>query len=301
MANTNRTVPLNSLTPRAIFCIRGRLTYSRLARHIDGDELTRDDQRRIQTGRRPVGRPYTTATICDAQVLYKDPNAAANPALRTIEESYATENLYTSTAANNSGLCYSANNKSRNLPAVFEFNKDTGKYHRVDITGELESGLDVTLVLRVFRNQNNNGISLDQVLVNEPIRYYNNTELDLSQYGVVVEPTMPSSAPVAPVTAQPMAPVATAPVQPVQPAAPAPVAQPTNSGFAAPQPAAPVAPVAPVQPEQPYQAPAPQGASAFGTAYPQQAAAPVQPVQPAAPAPGIQYDPSQDPNRNYNG
>lgn len=286
MANKQYTVGLNDLTPKSLICVRGRLTYSRLAKHIDGEELERDNARRKASNGNPINRPYTTATICDARVLFVNPQAEQNPTLRTREETYALEHMYQSMNNKNSGWNYNAVNKSRNLPRVFEYNRESGKYDPVSLTGELDNGLDVTLVMRVFKGQNgNNGISLDQVCINEPVRYYSGG-IDLSAYGII------TSESVAPAPTE-----AAAPVQPTQPVAPiapvAPAAQPVTGGFAT-QPAAPAA--------MPYQAPAPAGMpaapagpSAFG-AYP---AAPA-PAAPVAPAPGgIQYNPANDPSRQY--
>ena len=295
-----KTVKLNDLNPKALFCIRGRLSYSRLAKHIEGQELENDKKRRLASGRRPIDRPYTTATICNARVLFKNPQAEQNPALRSLEETYAVENLYQSQSANNPGWSFNAVNKSRNLPAIFVFNKESGKYERITLTGELDGGLDVTLVMRVFRSkeQGNNGISLDQICINEPVRYYSGG-VDLSEYGIIIDDTVHPDEPAAAAPTAPMQAPVQAPVQPTV----APAAQPIVGGFTAPQPAAPVVPQ-----QMPYQAPAPVGypqaapvapaapaPSAFG-AYPQQ---PVAPVAPGAPAPGINYDPTTDPSRQY--
>jgi hypothetical protein len=113
-----------------------------------------------------IERNYTSISLYNAQVIAKDPN---NP---SIEERYAAECLYRSSSANYPGNNFSAMNKSHNLPKVGVFNPQTNAYDEIKLDGELAAGLDVTVVMRVSKGQGNNGVSLDTVLVNEPIKYY---------------------------------------------------------------------------------------------------------------------------------
>ena len=162
----NRTVNTNQLAPNTIMMITGKLTYSRIKSQIAGEELEKDKQRRIQKGWNAIERPYTTASICDAVVNY------ANPQAKTLEDIYAEESLYQSSAQ--SGWCFSAVNKGNSLPYVAVRNpQNPNDVEQIIPEGELASGLNVTLVLRVFKAPRNNGISLDGIIVNEPIRYYN--------------------------------------------------------------------------------------------------------------------------------
>lgn len=319
--NNVKTIKLNDLAPKTVFCIRGRLTYSRLAKHIEGADLENDKARRRLSGRRPIEKPYTTATICDAKVMFNNPAAEQDPSLRTQNEQYAIENMYTSTSANNTGWCFTAVNKSRNLPAIFELCRETNTYKRIELAGELDSGLDVTLVMRVFRSkeQANNGISLDQVLINEPVRYYSSS-IDLRSYGIITEDNLPvKNEPIgANTVAQPAANYAE------------PVAQTTGGGFTVEQtqnnaygngqfatntpqtnvqPGNYTNPQQPSQPQQQYQAPMPASMqqqtappsqtndSAFGAYPPQQNSQQQNANNPQTN--GITYDPATDPNRRY--
>jgi len=52
----NRTISTQSLTPGELFCVRGKLTYGRLAKQVDGEELEKDKQRRAARGMGPPAR-----------------------------------------------------------------------------------------------------------------------------------------------------------------------------------------------------------------------------------------------------
>lgn len=163
----NRTISTQSLTPGELFCVRGKLTYGRLAKQVDGEELEKDKQRRAARGMRPIERPYTSATITDAYVQLKDKN---NP---TLEERYAQESLYTSHANDSHGFNFSAVNRGNRLPWIgVRDPQDPFKVEQIVLPNELASGLDVTLVMRVFQGKPNKGVTLDGVVLNEPPRYF---------------------------------------------------------------------------------------------------------------------------------
>lgn len=163
----NRTISTQSLTPGELFCVRGKLTYGRLAKQVDGEALEKDKQRRAARGMRPIERPYTSATITDAYVPLKDKN---NP---TLEERYAQESLYTSHANGSHGFNFSAVNRGNRLPWIgVRDPQDPFKVEQIVLPNELASGLDVTLVMRVFQGKPNKGVTLDGVVLNEPPRYF---------------------------------------------------------------------------------------------------------------------------------
>lgn len=244
--SNKRTVNSNDLTPGKLFAVRGKLGYSRLTSQIDGDELRKDITRRRQKGWMPIERPYTTATINGAEVICADPNNL------TPEERYAVESLYVSTASRNQGeFSFTANNKGNSLPYIAVSRPDDPSVaDQIQPDGELASGLDVTLIMRVFKGKPNNGVSLDGVIVNEPIRYYNNAQAGagLSQLGIKFNSlpqgaanAMPDNAGADDAVAQPAyaehddAPFSSGPVAaaaPVTPAA-APVASGVASGYGA--------------------------------------------------------------------
>lgn len=167
---SNRTVQNSQLTPNTAFYVSGELGYARITSQIAGEELRKSDERRSARGWIPVGKPYTTATVNKAHVLMKNPQAP------TIEETYAQESLYTSQSGNG-GYSYTCNNKGKFLPWVGQRNAD-GSVDQIVPEGELASGLKVTLCMRIFavRGRMNKGVTLDGIIVEEPISYYNDNQ-----------------------------------------------------------------------------------------------------------------------------
>lgn len=175
-------ISAHKLTPNTTVHIRGKLTFSRLSKLIDGEELAKVDARARQMGSIPVGRPHTSVSMSQAEVLYADPNSP------TLEEQFVAERRFVSPTYPEHGQSYSLDNKSPNLPVVGTLNAD-GEVEQVVLESDLAAGLDVTLVLRVYKPQGytNCGLSIDLVLVNEPIRYYNTglNQTELAARGIV--------------------------------------------------------------------------------------------------------------------
>lgn len=163
---SNRTVQNSQLTPGTSFFVRGKLSYARITSQIAGAELRQSDDRRTARGWLPVGRPYTTATINQAQVQMENPQAP------TPEQIYAQESLYTSQHSNE-GYSYTCNNKGKYLPWVGVRNAD-GSVEQIKPEGELASGLDVTLCMNIFavHGRSNRGVTLAGIIIEEPVRYY---------------------------------------------------------------------------------------------------------------------------------
>lgn len=181
-----KTINCNQLNPGAIYLVRGKVSFSRITRHTTDKERDEANKRRMH----PIDKNYTTITLYDAVVLARDPQ---NP---SIEERYASECLYKSSSQNYPNNNFSAINKSPNLPqiAVLEGNN---QYKQIIPENELAQGLDVTLVMRVYKTKMNNGVSLDKVFVNEPIKYYtgNQKSVDnaLAGYGIVFQALPPTA------------------------------------------------------------------------------------------------------------
>lgn len=223
-----KTIHSSKLTPNQTYLVRGKVGFSRITRHTTDEERAEANKRRMH----PMNNNYTSLSIYDAQVLCKDPSQP------TIEEQYAAESLYKSSSPKYPGNNFSAINQTKNLPIVGVLTptpETPNNYVETKLENELASGLDVTLVMRVYKGQgSNNGVSLDRVLVNEPIRYYGgNSEVDktLAGFGITFqamapakkEETAASTAPAQETTA------ATAPTE-QQPAPAQPV---DNNAFAA--------------------------------------------------------------------
>ncbi|GAA1113910.1 hypothetical protein [Nocardiopsis metallicus] len=173
----NNTIRADQLTEGSVVTIRGKLTFARLTRRIEGKELALANARRRQAGMKyDITSPYTTATIGGGvQVIYADPN---NP---TLEEQYVAERCYISQKKPEDGLSYSIDSKGNNLPSIGI--PGEGGFVQ-DFSGqELARGLDVTLVLEVYkaRDQENRGLGLTHVLVNEAPRYYTPGGVDEAQ------------------------------------------------------------------------------------------------------------------------
>lgn len=308
----NRTVSANQLADNTTFLIRGRVLYSRIRSQVAGEELARQNQRAMQQGRQPRNRPYTTLSICQAEVVRANPNAPVmNP-----EEIFATESLYTSTTQPNNGLCYSADNTGNYLPRLCVQNGNMVTELGADeIHGELDNGLLVTMVMRVYNSgKPNKGITLDTVIVNEPIRFYQGgAAANLEKYGLTVNlqpnrqqaaapaqtaPTVGGPQPAYPAQAPMQAP-AQAPMQ--APQAPAPGVVPNNVGYGY-TPGMDTMPFGQGQapagaPVNPYGAPAGAPVNPYGAPAGAPVGAPVAAPDPNG-APGIMYDPNA-PERAY--
>lgn len=197
MAKKNLTYELNDLTEDATFLVRGNVCFSRVARQTTDKEREKNNADRKAKNSKAVdiNRNYTSITICNAEVLQKTPGTP------TKEEIYASESCYQSSNPDKyPGWNFTCMNKSSKLPAIGVVSADDpNKFEPHDLNGkELASGLKVTCVCRVFAGKNgNNGVSLDSVLVNEPIRYYEGRTIDnsLKEYGIVFESAKPASAP----------------------------------------------------------------------------------------------------------
>ena len=174
-------IRLNQLPQNAVFVIRGKVAFSRIASFIDGKELQEANARDVLYKRMPAQKPYTTINLHDAQVVCKDP---ANP---TLEETYAMQSLYVSAKSPELNNQYEKRNSGKYLPKVYVIDPETKQYNQIQNTRELARDLDVSLVCRVYASGANKGVSLDSILVNEPIRYFEaNANPVLAQLGIVL-------------------------------------------------------------------------------------------------------------------
>lgn len=190
------------LTAGTQLLIRGNVTYSRITSHIDGEELEKDKIRRSNRGWNPIEKPYTTITITNPRVIPKDTVNGLN-----LDEQYLAGKIYAS-KTNPSVMNYTINSKSPYLPSVAVARPgDPSHADQINPQGELDRGLDVTLVIRVFASRNHNGLSLDSVIVNEPIRYYsaNNGYIsEMANRGIIITPLPADQVNNKPVTADKM-------------------------------------------------------------------------------------------------
>lgn len=161
------TININSIEPNSKVYLTGIVDFSRIASQLDGDELAADNARKLANGMKPTSKAHTRLSISHCAIDY------ANPAQPTLAEQFISEKLWRSTLHPEKEFCYAAINKSRNLPNLYCRENSTSKQlEAVTATAELAIGTPVTIVLRFFTTNLNNGVSLDSVIVNEkPIRW----------------------------------------------------------------------------------------------------------------------------------
>ena len=212
--------------------VRGNVTFSRITRHIAGDELIRDQKRRERLNLSPITKPFITITVTNARVIPRTPGQL------TLEEQYIQNRFYHKPADNSEN--YSIQSKSPYLPWISQADPDNPKkITQIKPVGEPANGLDVTLVLRSFSAgqgpyANNKGWNLDGVIANEPIRYYSGTDTAsrMAAAGLTFIPLPAGSVPVTDLEA-PAEPIENAPVAPMETAEPVtPVAPPVGNPYA---------------------------------------------------------------------
>lgn len=178
----NYQVSATQLEPNSIVHIKGKLTFSRLAKLVDGEDLAKADAQRVANGMNPIGRAHTSVNLSEAEVQFKDPQ---NP---TKEEIFVQERRFASAKHPEHGMCYGMDNKSTNLPVVGVKNAQD-QVEQIVLEGDLAAGIEVTLVLRVYKPKGyaNCGLSLDLVLLHEAPRYYNAgvNAAELKERGIV--------------------------------------------------------------------------------------------------------------------
>ena len=184
-----RRIQASELTPGAKILVRGNVTYSHVASHIQGDELRRDIERRRAAQRPVIEKPYVTISVSDAQVIFKNPKAGRDPALRTPEEAYVEQRLYTSMKSTRPGMCFTAISRSPVLPWVAELRPPNIVEQRGPAEHELATGTEVTIVMIVFQSRFGPGVGLDGIISHEPLTAASDDGgLDLSDYGYVFIP-----------------------------------------------------------------------------------------------------------------
>ena len=169
MANS---IKLDSVQADTVVCIRGKVSFSKITAPFEGKALADRNARAQQKGMTPIDKPYTTLTLTNAFVVYKNANQP------TLIEQWAEGALKIYAKNPAAGKYFTGINKGNNLPLVAVV--ENGKATEVQPKGELANGLDVTLMMRVFQSNvldengnKHNGIYMHGILVNEPIRYYN--------------------------------------------------------------------------------------------------------------------------------
>ena len=165
------SISATQLREGQIILVRGKTAFSRLARVIEGEALTKRVAEAKARGQLyPTSVPHTTISLSDAQVVYADPSAP------TPEELYTSEKTYDIKKGENAGKKgFSVDNRGNFLPVILEQDPDNpGEHRQLVLPQDLAVGLDVTLVLNVFASGDyaNKGLGIQYVILNEPVRYY---------------------------------------------------------------------------------------------------------------------------------
>ncbi len=206
------TIKFDELTRFApeTLLIRGKVQYSHISRKYEGDELKKVNERRATKKMKPSNTPFCDITVRDAFLINPE---GYDPVLRKGIE----ERFYKQTDESGANIImWRSSSTAPNLPMV-AYSADAGtdlEGHGiadkdVPLKAELANGLDVTLGVKLFTNQNGTGLGLDFVLVNEPIRYYSNDGLAsvLAAAGITyIPPVIPEGKKdTVPVSVSPMA------------------------------------------------------------------------------------------------
>ena len=183
-----KTISLSSVAPGTIIQVRGKVAFSRIRSQIKDEELRRANERNVQQGRLAIDKAHTKLSLKQCTLIANDPNNL------TIGEKYVWERMFTSQKHPENGYCYEGLNKGKFLPVVAHriegHPNEIQQYEPSELLGELANDLDVTILMRVFESKPNNGITLDTVIVNEPIRFYQGgAATSLAAAGLTLRPS----------------------------------------------------------------------------------------------------------------
>lgn len=167
--STQKQFTAENLTEGTILMVRGKIAYSRLTKLIDGADLVAVNQRKAANNMSPINSPHVTCALTQPQVVFTDPS---NP---SYDEQFVAERFYVSPKNPSAGPMYSIDSKGKSLPTIaVPSDKGDDSYDQDTSGRELANGLDVTLVLRVYKPKNyaKRGMAIEHIVVNEPVRYY---------------------------------------------------------------------------------------------------------------------------------
>lgn len=145
----------NDLKPGDVFLIQGKVSYCRITKLIEGEELEKRDKELESQGRFPVGSPYVTISLKDPKVVHIDKD---HP---TKAEQYAEGRIY---KRKDGSSAYSINSKSKFVPRVAHINEDK-KFDEIKLNKELATDSNVVLICSVYPTKRMNGVGLHTVLI----------------------------------------------------------------------------------------------------------------------------------------
>lgn len=160
-----RKISTNELQPNSYFMVEGQIEFSRLYSRIEGEELANRNRNDRSRGLQVTDTPYTTATISHAKVLQLGPT-------KSLAEQYGEQKLFES--KNDPGnMKFQARNKGNALPTIYQQTEPSNmNLKEIVLDGDLAVGSNVILIMKVFKGNTNNGVSLEGVIVQGEIKLY---------------------------------------------------------------------------------------------------------------------------------
>ena len=154
--------------------IRGKVAFSRIATRVEGQELILRQQQDTARGLIPHTKPFITITINNPMILNTNLPAEV---VNVIQERFYTRQDGT--------ISFAQESKAPFMPTV-AYSAEAGDDlkgvgiadDKVHLPAELANGLDVTLGIQLYSKNAFTGLGLNYILINEPIKYYNNSALE---------------------------------------------------------------------------------------------------------------------------
>jgi hypothetical protein len=177
--NGAQRTSLNIIEDGTIVLVEMTVGFNRISSHIEGDELARYNQGR----KYPRNRPYTTVSGTNPRVIQNPQNQSDN---QQLAERAVSERFYQSNQDNQWSASY--DNKTQNLPGLWEADGQGG-YNQVNpIPGDLDNGQRVYVQLRFYETAGNNGISLENIYLPDgnATYYQGGSTANLSDYGITL-------------------------------------------------------------------------------------------------------------------
>ena len=183
------TIESNQLQPYDMAVVEGVLApFSHLAKIVEGQALIEENKRRVAHGIPAANGPFTNASVYNAHIVPRTKPQPGQMPTYTLFESYLMERFFTRQNPDLPGDNYEGRNTGQFLPDIFVRQAD-GTYKKVALQRELAGNQPCKLVMRVFKAQPNNGVSLIAVLLdNEPqfVATGQRWMRELADYGLVL-------------------------------------------------------------------------------------------------------------------
>ena len=176
------TINASTLKTGAMIFVRGNVVYSRITKHVAGEELKKEAERIAKMGQIPPRKPFTRIQIQNAQIVPANPQGVLSNEERFVAELFYSSQKYT-------GMCMNTTNYSKILPYVSQVREGHPEIvDQIRPEGELAPGLDVVLVYQVYEAQNygRKTIGLQGIICQEPVRYWSadQTEAAMKERGI---------------------------------------------------------------------------------------------------------------------